>query len=98
METAQRTRLGIAALGAAAILGVLGDAFLQPTPWGAAFPPWMGLLILTIGLLARRGLPISPSVRLLAIPVLLFSLCFAWRDSDDLKLVNLSSILLLLGI
>ena len=37
-----RTKLGLNILGAALLLGVLGDALLRETPWGLNVPLWTG--------------------------------------------------------
>lgn len=41
------TKLGLCALGAAVILGVLGDLLLRPIPWGLSVFVWAGLLCTT---------------------------------------------------
>ena len=41
----QKTTLGLCVLGAAILLGLLGDALLRATPWGLNFFVWTAALV-----------------------------------------------------
>jgi hypothetical protein len=51
----ERTRLGLGVIGAALVLGGLGDILLRATPWGINFLIWVTALVGLAALLARRG-------------------------------------------
>ena len=85
----ERTRLGLGVLGAAAVLGLLGDLLLRATPWGLNVFLWISALVaLAAALAIRHGVTLSGEGRWLAAPLLLFAALFAWRDSNTLALVN----------
>ncbi|MGB3635415.1 MAG: DUF4173 domain-containing protein [Rubrobacteraceae bacterium] len=88
----ERTKLGLGVLGAALVLGILGDGLLRATPWGMNAPIWVAALILSAGLLARLG-----SMRLrdgewwLAPLAVLFASFVAWRAAPMLVFLNIST-------
>lgn len=85
----ERTRLGLAVLGAAAALGLAGDLLLRATPWGLNLPIWVLAAVgLAAGLAVRFGVPLRGEGRWLAVPMLLFAALFVWRASDALAFVN----------
>jgi hypothetical protein len=49
------TRLGLLTLGAAALLGLLGDLLLRALPWGVNAPLWMLALVVGAGLLVGHA-------------------------------------------
>jgi hypothetical protein len=51
----ERTRLGLGVLGAALVLGGLGDILLRATPWGINFLIWVTTLVGIAALLAGWG-------------------------------------------
>jgi len=51
----ERTRLGLAVLGVALVLGSLGDVLLRATPWGINFLIWVTALVGFAVFLARWG-------------------------------------------
>ena len=51
----ERTRLGLGVLGAALVLGGLGDMLLRATPWGVNFLIWVTVLAGMAALLAGWG-------------------------------------------
>ncbi|MEO6391593.1 MAG: DUF4173 domain-containing protein, partial [Pyrinomonadaceae bacterium] len=95
-----RTKMGIAVVEAALVLGILGDAMLRATPWG------LNLFIFVIGTIAALVMLNTrwraKSVRVydswLYVPLLIFSLGFAWRDSIALHFFDLMGILTVLAL
>lgn len=85
----ERTKLGLGVLGAAAVLGLLGDLLLRATPWGLNVFLWISALVASAAALAIwRGIALSGEGRWLAAPLLLFAALFAWRDSNTLAVIN----------
>lgn len=85
----EKTRLGLGILGAALVLGVLGDAILRPAPWGLNVLLWVGALVVSTVVLVRWSrLLVSGGGRWLVLPLLFFAAAFAWRDSPTLKALN----------
>ncbi|MDQ3304035.1 MAG: DUF4173 domain-containing protein [Actinomycetota bacterium] len=85
----ERTRLGLGVLGAALVLGVLGDLLLRATPWGINAPIWVAALVAsTTALAAWRGVGLPGEGRWLAVPLLFFAALFVWRDSNTLAVIN----------
>jgi hypothetical protein len=96
---AAKTRLRLAVLAAAAVLGVLGDALLRALPWGVNLPLWVAALLVAVVVLAawhRVGL--GGEGRWLAVPALLFAGGVAWRDSATLVALNVLAALVALGL
>lgn len=88
-----RTRLGLGLLGAALVLGVLGDGLLRATPLGINLFLWVAALALTLVLLARwRGAPMTIGSRWMLPPLLLFAALPAWRDSPWLVALDLFAV------
>jgi len=93
------TRLGLFALGAAAVLGLLGDLLLRASPWGLNAPLWIALLLAAAGLLLWQAkLPLFAGSRWLAIVALVFAAGIALRDSPVMIAVNILATLLTLGL
>ena len=87
------TRTGLAVLGAAAMLGVLGDALLRAGPWGINGTLWLAAFGVALVLLRRCPAPKLPSGDVaVATAALALGLAFAWRDSVALKLLNLAAV------
>src|SRR5437868_2938303 len=81
--------LGLAVLGAALGLGVIGDLLLRSTPWGLNVPVFVAVLLASgYGLARWQGVPLVGSGRWLAAPALFFAGAFAWRDSPTLLAAN----------
>jgi hypothetical protein len=94
-----RTRLGLGLLGAAFVLGVLGDELLRATPLGINLFLWVCALAVTLVLLARwRGAPPTIGSRWMLPPLLLFSALLAWRDSPWLVALNLFAVVAALAL
>lgn len=88
-----RTRLGLGLLGAALVLGVLGDELLRATPVGINLFLWVCALAVTLVLLARwRGAPLTIGSRWMLPPLLLFAALPAWRDSPWLVALDLFAV------
>ena len=88
-----RTRLGLGLLGAAFVLGVLGDELLRATPLGINLFLWVAALAVTLVLLARwRGAPLTIRSRWMLPPLLLFAALPAWRDSPWLVALDLFAV------
>jgi hypothetical protein len=84
-----RTRPGLAILGSAAVLGLLGDLLLRATPWGLNVLIWVLALVgLAAAVATTCRTPLRGEGRWLAAPILLFAALFVWRDSDALAALN----------
>ncbi len=95
----ERTKLGLGVLGAAVVLGVLGDLLLRATPWGINVFLWIaGLAGSVAALAAWRRIGLRGEGRCLVVPLLLFSAFFAWRDSNTLAVVNGLAVLIALSL
>ena len=95
----ERTKLGLAVLEAALLLGVLGDLLLRATPWGLNVLLWVGGLTAALAALTRgRRSVLSGEGRWLLPCVLAFAAAFAWRDSLALQMLDAALILALLSL
>ena len=94
-----KTRLGLALLGSALFLGLLGDELLRATPLGLNAFLWIAALCAVVVLLARRiGTSLSGG-RVWMIPTLvLFSALLVWRDSAWLVALDLFAIVVALSL
>ena len=92
-----KTKLGVRILAAALGLGVLGDALLRVVPWGINATLWAAALVAVV-LLAGRHTALAGAGRWLLLPLLLFSVAFAWRDSPALKMLNVLALLVVLSL
>lgn len=84
-----KTRLGLAALGAAAGLGLLADLLLRPSPTGVNVLLCTGALLAVVAALLRLG-PVAAAGggRWLAPVALGCAAALAWRDSPVLRALN----------
>src|SRR2546421_8060630 len=98
MENDRQHLLAIRLLLIAAVLGILGDLFLQSRPWGLGVPIF-AVSILAACILARRfgGAGLSRSATALGLTALPFAALFAWRDADGLRLLNGLVLVLVVG-
>lgn len=95
--TERRAARGLALLGAALALGVLGHLLLGEAP-GIGVSLWIAAGLAAPLLLARRlGIPLRREGLLLFLPALLFSAALAWRASPSLAALNLVGVLLSLA-
>jgi hypothetical protein len=96
----ERTKRGLEVLEAALLLGILGDALLRATPWGLNITLWMSALFLAVLALLMRGRrkALEGEGRWLALPLIFFSLSFAWRDSLTLRTLDMLALLVALSL
>ncbi len=96
----ERTKRGLEVLEAALLLGILGDALLRATPWGLNITLWMGAFCLAVLALLVRGRrkALIGEGRWLALPLLFFSIGFAWRDSLTLRTLDALALLVTLSL
>jgi hypothetical protein len=86
----RESRLGIALLGSAATLGVLGDALFQDQPLGLNVLVWTVGFVAALTILLRVGrAPLHQGRRFMVAPLVVFSALFLWHDSPLLVAANL---------
>ncbi len=95
MNEAVRGRGSVAgvALAGAAIVGVAADALLRADgPWGVNFGIWCIVLLAVLLLVARRD-GVRPTVEGYALLgcAFGFALALAWRDAEELKVLDLAA-------
>ena len=74
-----KTRLGLGVLGAAHVLGLLGDWLLRATPWGVNLFLWVAALAGAAALVVWCGcLRVAGEERWLVPVALLFAACVYW--------------------
>jgi len=80
---------GLWVVGAAVILGLLGDVLCRATPWGLNVVVWTSLLLGTVSVIRRGGgIVFAGEGRWLLWPTVFFAATFAWRDSLTLQMIN----------
>ena len=95
----ERTRLGLGVLGAALVLGGLGDALLRATPWGINFLLWVAVLVGMAVLLAKSGrVPLEGEGRWLVVVALIFAAGVVLRDSLVVVLLDVLAVMLALSL
>jgi hypothetical protein len=95
----ERARLAGRTLGDALLLGIVGDALLRVSYWGANMTAWSIAIVLAMVTLARRrSEPLSPDARWLLVPALALSLMFVLRDSEELVAYNTLTLIGTLGL
>src|SRR5262245_9814772 len=94
-----QTRLGLALVGSALFLGILGDELLRVTPLGLNVFIWVAALCTVVVVLAYRLGTGLTGARLWMIPtLLLFSALIVWRDSHWLIALDLFAIVVALSL
>jgi len=94
-----KTKLGLGILLAALVMGVLADALLRATPWGSNLTLWVtALVVAVITLTDRKRTGWAPDRRGLVIPLVLFAVFMAWRDSPVLKLLDAGALMTVLAL
>lgn len=95
----ERTKLGLGVLGAALILGILGDSLLRATPWGINAPLWVAAMVVSAVVLARLGrIGFASGEWWLAPLAVLYALFIAWRAAPMLVFLNVSMVLVALSL
>ena len=95
----ERTKLGLGVLGAALMLGSLGDWLLRATPWGINVFLWVAVLAGAAVALSRWGrLEVAGGGRWLVPVAVFFAVAVAWRDSPVVTSLNVLAVLLALSL
>jgi hypothetical protein len=95
MQTEPKTKLALAILAVALVMGLFADALLREVPWGINLTIWIGLLIGGLFFVKRIGAgSLEFGSAMLIAPILIFGVCFAWRDSTMLRRLDLAAIVL----
>ena len=86
----RESRLGIALVGSAGVLGVLADVLFHGQPLGLNVALWMLVFVVALTVLLRVGrAPLHQGRRFMVAPLLLFAALFLWHDSPLLVAANL---------
>ncbi len=93
-----KNRLGMRILVVALVLGILGDTLLRGIPWGINFALWALMLVAFAAALGWRTRTFKAGGRWLLLPLLLFPITFAWRDSTSLQLLDVLALLVAFSI
>jgi hypothetical protein len=94
----ERTRIGLGVLGAALVLGGLGDALLRATPWGVNFLLWVAVLVGIAVLLAKSGrVPLEGEGRWMVVVAVVFAAGVVLRDSPVVVLLDVLAVMLALS-
>jgi hypothetical protein len=94
-----RTKLGLAVLGAALVLGLVGDLLLRATPWGANVLLWIAPLAGAAISLSRWGrLEVAGGGRWLVPVAVLFAAAVAWRDSPIVASLDVLAVLVAISL
>ncbi|MBI2724408.1 MAG: DUF4173 domain-containing protein [Chloroflexi bacterium] len=99
LPATESARGRVAILGAAFVLGIMGDLLLRATPWGLNLAIWLGALCAVALALPRiNGLRFSRSRGLgWLVLAFAFSLTLAWRSSPVLLTLNAGAVFACLG-
>ena len=96
---ADLSRLPVMILGAALVLGVLGDLLLRRGPLGLNVLMWVVALVVALIALARAcHVPFAGDGRWLLVPALLFAGAVALRASPTMQALNVAAVLLTLAL
>jgi hypothetical protein len=95
MQTVPKTKLALSILVVAIVMGVLADGLLRGVAWGINLTLWIGCLIAGLFAAKRAGNgTLEFGSAILIAPILVFGICFAWRDSSMLRGLDLFAIVL----
>jgi hypothetical protein len=95
----ERTRLGLAVLGVALVLGGLGDVLLRATPWGINLLIWVTALVGLAVLIARWGRVGSGGEgKWLVFVAVVFAAGVVLRDSPVVVFLDLLGVLISLSL
>jgi hypothetical protein len=93
------SKLVLQILPIAVVLGVLGDWLLRATPWGLNVPLWtLAVLASAVVLSIRHRIDGARHIFWLALPVLLFAIGFAWRDSPAVQFFDAFAVMVAVSI
>jgi hypothetical protein len=94
----ERTKTGLEIIEAAVLLGILGDAFLRATPWGLNVLLFTGALAATMTALVLRRKKEFWNLQTASLhgALIFFAAMFVWRDSVELKFLNILAMLTIL--
>ena len=94
-----RSSFALIVAGVSLALAIAGDALLHGAAWGVNLPLFILLTIACgYGLLRNSDVTLSRAAKWLTLPIIVFSLCFFWRDSDALKFANGFALVLAIAI
>src|SRR6266540_5783183 len=89
----RETRLGVALMGCALTLGLLGDALFQGQALGLNVPLWTLAFAAALTLLLRVArAPLHQGRRFMVAPLLVFAALFVWHDSPLIVAANLLAV------
>src|SRR5688500_13234638 len=88
LTTDERRQLAVRTLADALLLGIVGDALLRVSSWGANLTLWSIGIIAAVLTLARRRHETLPAATWIAAPAAALGLMFVWRDSAELAVYN----------
>ena len=95
----ERTRLGLGLIGAALVLGGLGDILLRATPWGVNFFVWITLLVGLAVSFARWGrVGTGGEGRWLVFVAVIFASGIALRDSPVVVVLDVLAVMISLSL
>lgn len=95
----EKTKLGLAVIGVAFVLGGVGDLLLRATPWGINFPLWVCALVLAAtGLSLWGGERPTGEGRWLLPVAFLFAAGVAFRDSPAVVALDVALVLFALSL
>ena len=95
----EKSQFGLAILGAALVLGILGNGLLRTPAWGINVGLWIGFLFLAAAAFVYwRKLPLLGEGRWLLGPAVFLAFTFAWRDSLTLQWINGLALLVTLAL
>jgi hypothetical protein len=98
MGTDKRSPFALRLLLSAAVLGILGDIFLESRPWGIGVPLFAAFVFSACLLAKKFGGPgLAKSTTWLAFGTAFVTALFAWRDADGLRILNGLVLLLCVG-
>lgn len=95
-----RTKTGLEILQAALLVGVLGNVLLRETPWGLNAFLFVTAFIAALAMIVVRRRPellTGQNIALAGAMVVLSSM-FLWRDSIELKTIDVFAIITLMGV
>jgi hypothetical protein len=96
MPQTDRTRQGLAVVGAALAFGIAADVLARTVPGRLDVALGLGTLVLVGGVVVYRGLvPVPRALAPLGVPFALLALALIWRDSAALFALNLTGIAML---